>query len=61
MNIKPKNKTMRIFFQNIKTTLFGVVAGLPQIVEGVVTKDWSKIAIGVGTLLIGLFAKDHNK
>ena len=52
---------MKAFFQNIKTTLFGVVAGLPQIVEGVVTKDWSKIAIGVGTLLIGLFAKDHNK
>ena len=51
---------MKHFFQNIKTTLFGAVAGLPLIVEGVGTKDWAKIATGVGTLLIGLFAKDHN-
>jgi hypothetical protein len=52
---------MKILFSNIKTTLFGAVAGIPMILEGVASKDWSKIATGVGTLLIGLFAKDHNK
>jgi len=52
---------MKILLQNIKTTLFGAVAGIPMIVQGVASKDWSKIAVGVGTLLIGLFAKDHNK
>jgi hypothetical protein len=61
MNIKPKNKTMRLLFQNIKTTIFGAVAGIPMILDGVAHKDWAKIATGVGTLLIGLFAKDHNK
>ena len=49
---------MKSLFRNIKTSLFGAVAGLPLIVEGVVSKDWTKIATGVGTLLIGLFAKD---
>jgi hypothetical protein len=52
---------MRILFSNIKTTIFGALAGLPMIVDGVAHKDWAKIATGVGTLLIGLFAKDHNK
>ena len=49
---------MKSLFKNIKTSLFGAVAGLPLIVDGVTTKDWTKIATGVGTLLIGLFAKD---
>jgi hypothetical protein len=52
---------MRALFQNIKTTIFGAVAGIPMILDGVAHKDWAKIATGVGTLLIGLFAKDHNK
>lgn len=49
---------MKSILKNIKTSVFGAVAGLPVIVEGVSTKDWAKIATGVGTLLIGLFAKD---
>ena len=57
---RTKTKQMKGFLKNIKTTLFGAVAGLPIIVDGVATKDWAKIATGVGTLLIGLFAKDHN-
>lgn len=51
---------MKSIFRNIKTSLFGAVAGLPLIVEGVASKDWAKIATGLGTLLIGLFAKDSN-
>ena len=51
---------MKKIIKNFKTSIFGAVAGLPMIVEGVVTKDVSKIAVGVGTLLIGLFAKDND-
>ena len=49
---------MKLIFKNVKTSIFGAVAGLPLIVEGVASKDWSKIATGLGTLLIGLFAMD---
>jgi hypothetical protein len=45
--------------ENLKTTIFGTIAGIPLIIDGVATKDWSKIATGIGTLLIGLFAKDN--
>lgn len=51
---------MKSIFRNIKTSVFGAVAGLPLIVEGVASKDWAKVATGLGTLLIGLFAKDSS-
>lgn len=51
---------MKKIIANFKTSIFGTVAGLPMIIEGVAAKDWSKIAMGVGTLLIGLFAKDND-
>lgn len=51
---------MKSFLKNFKTSLFGAVAGLPLIVEGVASKDWAKIATGLGTLLIGIFAKDSS-
>ena len=49
---------MKKLLKNIKTSVFGAVAGLPLIVDGIATKDVAKIFTGVGTLLIGLFAKD---
>lgn len=51
---------MRNIFRNIKTTLFGTIAGLPTIVEGVQTHSISHILAGLGALLLGLFAKDHD-
>ena len=51
---------MKKIIANFKTSIFGAVAGLPMLVEGIVAKDVSKIAMGVGTLLIGLFAKDND-
>jgi len=51
---------MKRFFVNIKTSIFGAVAGLPLIAEGIAHKDLVKIITGIGTLLIGLYAKDHN-
>lgn len=49
---------MKKILKNIKTTIFGAVAGLPQIIEGVAQKDLGQIIVGVATLLVGLFAKD---
>ena len=49
---------MKEYFLNLKTTLFGAVAGLPLIIEGILTKNWEKALEGLGILLIGIFAKD---
>ena len=51
---------MKKLFTNIKTSIFGTVAGLPMIAAGIAEKDIVKIITGIGTLLIGLYAKDHN-
>ena len=51
---------MKKIIANFKTSIFGAVAGLPMLIEGMVAKDMSKVAMGVGTLLIGLFAKDND-
>jgi hypothetical protein len=49
---------MKEYFQNIKTTLFGAVAGLPILLEGLASKNWERALEGLGILLIGIFAKD---
>lgn len=51
---------MKRFFNNIKTTMFGALAGLPLLVDGIASKDITKILGGIGTLLVGLFAKDND-
>lgn len=52
---------MKRFFKNIKTSVFGAVAGLPIIIDGIGTKDITKILGGIGALLVGLFAKDADQ
>jgi hypothetical protein len=49
---------MKEYLQNIKTTLFGAIAGLPLLLEGITTKNWERALEGLGILLIGIFAKD---
>jgi len=49
---------MKEYLNNIKTSLFGAVAGLPIIFEGIQKNDWQLVLAGVGALLIGVFAKD---
>lgn len=51
---------MKSFFENLKTTVFGAVAGLPILVEGLQEGNVTKILAGIGMLLVGIFAKDHN-
>jgi hypothetical protein len=49
---------MKEMFENLKTSLFGAVAGLPMIYEGAMAQDWKLMLAGIGMLLVGLFAKD---
>jgi len=52
---------MKHILQNLKTSIFGAVAGLPIIVEGIQSKNTIQIISGLGALLVGLMAKDANK
>jgi hypothetical protein len=52
---------MKSYLDNLKTTIFGAVAGLPLIIEGIVSKDWNKLLEGIGILLVGIYAKDAGK
>ncbi len=47
-------------FKNWITSLFGAIAGLPQIVEGLMAKpkDWAKVYYGLTLLIAFLSAKD---
>ena len=53
-----KNRNMKQLVDNVKTSLFGAVAGLPVIFEGVQAGDWKMILAGVGMFLVGIFASD---
>jgi hypothetical protein len=44
---------------NIWTSIAGSVAGIAEIKEGVVNNNPTQIILGVGVLLIGLFAKEN--
>ena len=52
---------MKRLFQNavkdLTTSLFGAVAGLPQIFEGVTTKDPVKFLEGLALLLLGMISQ----
>jgi hypothetical protein len=52
---------MQSWLENLKTTLFGAVAGLPVIFEGAQSGDWKMVLAGIGMLLVGIFAKDGDK
>ena len=54
---------------NAKTTLAGLLAGLPIAIQAILDaynagqfsgKNAGQVAIGVGVILLGLFAKDFN-
>lgn len=50
--------------KNWKTTVGGLVVGIPQLLVGIGlvdgTNKWLGLSTAVGALLLGLFAKDHN-
>lgn len=49
--------------KNWFTSLFGTIAGVPQIVEGLTStpKNWTLVITGLSTLILGLVAKDANE
>ncbi len=49
---------MKKILLNLKTSIFGAVAGLPIIAEGIQQKNVVQIISGLGALLVGLLAKD---
>lgn len=49
---------MKGFLENLKTSVFGAVAGLPIIFEGIQNNHVPTILAGLGMLLVGIFAKD---
>jgi hypothetical protein len=49
---------MKKILSNLKTSVFGAVAGLPMISEGIQHKNIVQIISGIGALLVGLLAKD---
>lgn len=56
---------MKHFFKealkSVWTSILGTIAGLPQLVNGVVTKDPVQIVTGAATVLIGFAAKDAHQ
>jgi len=50
---------MKNIWKNLKTTLFGTIAGVPTIIEGAQSHNLGHMLAGLGALLLGLFAKDH--
>jgi hypothetical protein len=52
---------MKQMIDNVKTSLFGAVAGLPMIYEGAMANDWKMVLAGIGMLLVGIFASDSKK
>lgn len=48
-------------FKNWKTTGAGCIGGLPFILEGITNRNIPQVLFGLGTLLVGLFAKDNDK
>jgi hypothetical protein len=52
---------MKQMIENVKTSLFGAVAGLPVIWEGAMANDWKMVLAGIGMLLVGIFASDAKK
>lgn len=49
---------MKTRFLNLFTTIGGAIFGTPTLVEGINEGDKQKIAVGILTILLGLFAKD---
>lgn len=44
--------------KNWKTTLFGGTSGVMIAIAGILTQNWSDVVLGIGMILVGLFAKD---
>lgn len=44
---------------NLYTSIAGSIAGIAEIKQGLTTGNYTQVIVGVGVLLIGLFAKEN--
>lgn len=51
---------MRRILTNLKTSLFGSIAGGSLIVDGISQKNWISVLAGIATAFLGLLAKDSD-
>lgn len=54
------NNILGNVFNSWKTSVFGGVAGIPQVIEGIQKKDYLQVVYGAATFLALLMAKDGN-
>jgi len=52
------NRILHNAINSYLTSLAGTVAGLPDMIEGFTSKDWSLFAKGLGLLIIGLASNE---
>jgi hypothetical protein len=53
-------KILENALKNVITTLAGSVAGVAEIQNGVSENNTTKIIIGIGLMILGIFAKDSD-
>lgn len=51
---------LKALVKNWKTTAFGLITGLPLIVQGVKTQDWNLVIAGLGAIVGGSASKDFD-
>jgi len=59
LNNLKKSKMKRIL-KNIKTSLFGSIAGGSLILDGIQQNNWVTIIAGIAAAITGLLAKDND-
>jgi hypothetical protein len=59
LNNLKKSKMKRIL-KNIKTSLFGSIAGGSMILDGIQQNNWVTIIAGIAAAITGLLAKDND-
>jgi hypothetical protein len=58
--INQMKKILENAIKNVITTLAGSIAGVAEIQNGVAEKNTAKIIIGIGLMILGIFAKDSD-
>lgn len=47
--------------KDLSTSVIGAIAGMPDLIEGITSKDLQKIVKGAGVVLLGLFMNSKTK
>jgi hypothetical protein len=58
--INQMKKILENALKNVITTIAGSVAGIAEIQSGIAENNTTKIIIGIGIMIIGIFAKEND-